>query len=105
MDETGLVVTISRPQARHLQNTLSGESFVLPDRYELRMFTVLWVNWAETRPSPRKVSHNDPVPAQLKAFLIASALSSRFDGAHFGGIFATSRIPAFSNFSKSLAVM
>jgi len=67
------------------------------------MLTVVWINGAETRPLLRKVSHNNHASAQLKTFLIASALSSRFDGAHFGGILATSRIPAFSSLSRFLA--
>jgi hypothetical protein len=51
---------------------LAGESFVLPDRYQLRMLTGVWINGAETRSFLLQLSHNDPAPAQLKAFLIAS---------------------------------
>ena len=54
--------------------------------------------------APSVAEPQRPRSCQLKAFLIASALSSRLDGAHFGGICATSRIPAFSNFSKCVSI-
>ena len=44
------------------------------------MLAGVWVKGAETCPSLRKLGHNDLDPVQLKAFLIASVLSSRLDG-------------------------